>query len=145
MSTCPSKELETFENPQPGRDYVIRFDCPEFTCLCPLTGQPDFARFELEYVPDQHCIETRLFVRGREAYEVVRIDAATDHMDSSPFLRCDADHAQYVECHVLSPERARSLSGRGCGAPFTRLCLKALPRSPDEWRSVSPQRAHPQA
>ncbi len=59
MSTCPSKELETFENPQPGRDYVIRFDCPEFTCLCPLTGQPDFARFELEYIPDQHCIESK--------------------------------------------------------------------------------------
>ncbi|HIC22931.1 MAG: NADPH-dependent 7-cyano-7-deazaguanine reductase QueF [Planctomycetota bacterium] len=59
MSTRPSRQLETFENPEPGRDYVIRFDCPEFTCLCPLTGQPDFAHFELEYIPDAQCIESK--------------------------------------------------------------------------------------
>ncbi|MEO2148595.1 MAG: NADPH-dependent 7-cyano-7-deazaguanine reductase QueF, partial [bacterium] len=52
MSTSPSRQLETFANPQPGRDYIIQFDCPEFTCLCPLTGQPDFAHFEMEYIPD---------------------------------------------------------------------------------------------
>ncbi len=59
MTTVPSRQLETFENPQPLRDYTIRFDCPEFTCLCPLTGQPDFAHFELEYVPDTQCIESK--------------------------------------------------------------------------------------
>lgn len=59
MTTVPSRQLETFENPQPLRDYTIRFDCPEFTCLCPLTGQPDFAHFELEYVPDAQCIESK--------------------------------------------------------------------------------------
>ena len=59
MSTAPSKELQTFPNPRPGRDFVIRFDCPEFTCLCPLTGQPDFATFDIEYVPDEHCIELK--------------------------------------------------------------------------------------
>ena len=48
-----------FPNPAPQRDYVIRFDVPEFTCLCPLTGQPDFAHFRIEIVPDQLCVETK--------------------------------------------------------------------------------------
>lgn len=59
MPTTPNRELETFANPQPGRDYEIEFDCPEFTCLCPLTGQPDFARFHITYVPDQLCVELK--------------------------------------------------------------------------------------
>jgi 7-cyano-7-deazaguanine reductase len=59
MSTSPSKALETFDNPQPGRDYTIRIDVPEFTCLCPKTGQPDFATLVLEYVPDKLCVELK--------------------------------------------------------------------------------------
>ena len=59
MSSQPSKELETFENPNPGRDYTIRIEMPEFTCLCPKTGQPDFAVLNLEYVPDQLCVELK--------------------------------------------------------------------------------------
>ena len=59
MSTQPSKKLETFSNPRPGRDYEIRFDCPEFTCLCPLTGQPDFAAIRISYVPHELCIELK--------------------------------------------------------------------------------------
>lgn len=59
MSTRPSKELETFPNPREGRDYTIRMELPEFTCLCPKTGQPDFAEFQLEYVPDGLCIELK--------------------------------------------------------------------------------------
>ncbi len=59
MSTKPSKNLETFPNPNPGRDYTITFDVPEFTCLCPLTGQPDFAQFEISYVPDEKCVELK--------------------------------------------------------------------------------------
>ncbi len=59
MSTQPTKELETFENPNPDRDYTIRIDIPEFTCLCPKTGQPDFATLTLEYVPDQLCVELK--------------------------------------------------------------------------------------
>ena len=51
MTTKPSKALETFPNPNPERDYEIRFDCPEFTCLCPKTGQPDFATIRIVYVP----------------------------------------------------------------------------------------------
>jgi 7-cyano-7-deazaguanine reductase len=59
MPTQPSKSLETFANPAPQRDYEICFDCPEFTCLCPLTGQPDFAAIKIRYVPDQRCVELK--------------------------------------------------------------------------------------
>jgi len=59
MGSQPSKELECFDNPQPGRDYTIRIEMPEFTCLCPKTGQPDFAILKLEYVPDKLCIELK--------------------------------------------------------------------------------------
>jgi 7-cyano-7-deazaguanine reductase len=59
MPSQPSKALETFPNPHPDRDYTIRIRTPEFTCLCPKTGQPDFATLYLEYVPDQTCIELK--------------------------------------------------------------------------------------
>ncbi len=55
----PSADLETFPNPAPGRDYTIRMEIPEFTCLCPKTGQPDFATLLLEYVPDERCVELK--------------------------------------------------------------------------------------
>jgi len=55
----PTRYLETFENPNPERDYHIRIDSPEFTCLCPKTGQPDFAEIKLDYVPDQLCVELK--------------------------------------------------------------------------------------
>jgi len=59
MTTQPSRQLELFPNPQPARDYTIRIDIPEFTCLCPKTGQPDFATLTLEYIPDRHCVELK--------------------------------------------------------------------------------------
>lgn len=59
MSTLPNRDLQTFPNPNPERDYTIRLQIPEFTCLCPMTGQPDFATLELEYVPDKLCIELK--------------------------------------------------------------------------------------
>ena len=55
----PPRTLETFPNPAPERDYEIAFDAPEFTCLCPLTGQPDFAHFKITYVPDVKCVELK--------------------------------------------------------------------------------------
>ncbi|HXZ47645.1 MAG TPA: preQ(1) synthase [Usitatibacter sp.] len=55
----PSRLLETFPNPAPGRDYAIRMQIPEFTCLCPKTGQPDFATLFLDYVPDRLCVELK--------------------------------------------------------------------------------------
>ncbi len=59
MPSQPSKNLETFPNPNPERDYEIKFECPEFTCLCPRTGQPDFATITITYVPDQLCVELK--------------------------------------------------------------------------------------
>lgn len=59
MPSQPSKNLETFPNPNPERDYTISFECPEFTCLCPRTGQPDFATIRIEYVPDKLCVELK--------------------------------------------------------------------------------------
>jgi 7-cyano-7-deazaguanine reductase len=59
MPTQPSKTLESFPNPNPERDYEIAFEAPEFTCLCPMTGQPDFATIRIRYVPDQKCVELK--------------------------------------------------------------------------------------
>jgi 7-cyano-7-deazaguanine reductase len=59
VTTRPTKQLETFANPRPGRDYHIAFECPEFTCLCPMTGQPDFATISIDYVPDALCVELK--------------------------------------------------------------------------------------
>jgi len=59
MPTKPSKSLETFPNPNPERDYQIAFEAPEFTCLCPMTGQPDFATIRIRYTPDQTCVELK--------------------------------------------------------------------------------------
>lgn len=59
MPSKPSRELEVFPNPQPARDYTIRIRIPEFTCLCPKTGQPDFAELLVEYVPEENCVELK--------------------------------------------------------------------------------------
>ena len=59
MPTQPSKTLETFDNPQPNRDYLIHIEIPEFTSLCPLTGQPDFATLFLDYIPDKKNVELK--------------------------------------------------------------------------------------
>ena len=62
MAAAPQYDpqlLQTFPNPEPKRDYEVRFDCPEFTCVCPMTGQPDFATIKIRYVPDQACVELK--------------------------------------------------------------------------------------
>ncbi len=59
MPSQPSRTLETFDNPMPERDYTIRMEIPEFTCVCPKTGQPDFATLFIEYVPDRCCVELK--------------------------------------------------------------------------------------
>ena len=59
MPSQPSKTIDVFDNPHPERDYTIRIEVPEFTCLCPKTGQPDFATFEIEYIADQLCVELK--------------------------------------------------------------------------------------
>jgi 7-cyano-7-deazaguanine reductase len=59
MPSPPSHDLESFPNPRPEREYEIRFDCPEFTCLCPRTGQPDFATIRIRYAPAELCVELK--------------------------------------------------------------------------------------
>jgi len=59
MPTKPSKQLETFANPHPQRDFEIAMECPEFTCICPRTGQPDFATIRIRYVPADLCVELK--------------------------------------------------------------------------------------
>jgi len=100
MPSAPSKSLETFENPQPERDYTIRIRVPEFTCLCPKTGQPDFAELTLEYVPDRLCVELKalkLYVwsyRDEGAFhEAVTNRILTDLVTATAprFMRLSAD------------------------------------------------------
>ena len=87
MSTQPSTRLETFQNPSRDTDYTIRMTLPEFTCLCPKTGQPDFATFELEYVPDELCVELKslkLYLwsfRDRGAFHEAVTNQIADDLD----------------------------------------------------------------
>ncbi len=100
MSTKPSKELDVFDNPNPDRDYIISIRMPEFTCLCPLTSQPDFATIDIEYVPDQLCLELKALklyfwsYRDQGAFhEAVTNQMLTDLVAAiSPrFMRINAD------------------------------------------------------
>jgi 7-cyano-7-deazaguanine reductase len=59
--TTATKDLEVFQNPNPERDYTIEISSPEFTCLCPVTGQPDFAEITLRYIPDRLCVELKSY------------------------------------------------------------------------------------
>jgi 7-cyano-7-deazaguanine reductase len=99
MPGAPTKPLETFPNPQLARDYTIRMQIPEFTCLCPRTGQPDFATLDLEYVPDRLCVELKslkLYIwsfRDRGAFHEAVTNEIADHLDATlrpRFLRISA-------------------------------------------------------
>jgi 7-cyano-7-deazaguanine reductase len=99
MSTTPTDQLETFANPQLTRDYTIRMQIPEFTCLCPRTGQPDFATLDLEYVPDRLCVELKslkLYIwsfRNRGAFHEAVTNEIAGHLESTlrpRFLRLTA-------------------------------------------------------
>lgn len=99
MPSEPSGKMETFDNPAPERDYTIRLEIPEFTCLCPKTGQPDFATLNLEYVPDRLCVELKslkLYIwsyRNEGAFHedvTNRILADLVHLLQPRFLRLQA-------------------------------------------------------
>jgi 7-cyano-7-deazaguanine reductase len=100
MTTQPSLELISFENPRPARDYTIRIDIPEFTCLCPVTGQPDFGRLIIEYVPARLCVELKslkLYMwtfRERGAFHEAVTNEILDHLVgtiSPNFIRLRAE------------------------------------------------------
>jgi 7-cyano-7-deazaguanine reductase len=102
MPSQPSNQVQTFSNPAPERDYTIRMTMPEFTCLCPMTGQPDFATLELEYVPDQLCVELKslkLYIwsfRDRGTFHEAVTNEILKHLSdaiSPRFMRLHADFA----------------------------------------------------
>jgi 7-cyano-7-deazaguanine reductase len=89
MPSTPTTQLETFANPEVQRDYTIRMHIPEFTCLCPRTGQPDFATLDLEYVPDRRCVELKslkLYIwsfRERGAFHEAVTNEIADHVNAA--------------------------------------------------------------
>src|SRR5579883_890833 len=122
MPTAPTRELETFPNPQSTHDYTIRMQMPEFTCLCPRTGQPDFATLDLEYVPEERCVELKslkLYVwsfRDRGAFH----EAVTNEMlaalvaaTSPRFMRLTArfNVRGGIYTTVVAEHRAASFKG----------------------------------
>ena len=99
MPTTPTTQLETFPNPHAQHDYTIRMQIPEFTCLCPRTGQQDFATLDLEYVPDRLCVELKslkLYIwsyRDRGAFHEAVTNEIADHLHAAVdarFLRLTA-------------------------------------------------------
>ena len=99
MPETPTQPLETFANPETARDYTIRIEIPEFTCLCPRSGQPDFATLVLEYVPDLLCVELKslkLYIwsfRDRGAFHEAVTNEIADQLDATlrpRFLRLTA-------------------------------------------------------
>ncbi|MBS0577652.1 MAG: NADPH-dependent 7-cyano-7-deazaguanine reductase QueF [Proteobacteria bacterium] len=99
MPSAPTTELETFPNPATERDYTVRMQIPEFTCLCPKTGQPDFATLDLEFVPDRLCVELKslkLYVwsfRDRGAFHEAVTNEIADQLERTMrprFLRLSA-------------------------------------------------------
>ena len=109
MPSQPTSDLETFANPRPEHDYTIRMRIPEFTCLCPKTGQPDFATLELEYVPDRACVELKslkLYIwsfRNRGAFHEAVTNEIADHLRVS-------DHSRRGSCGYRRASRCAAAS-----------------------------------
>jgi 7-cyano-7-deazaguanine reductase len=115
--TAPSRELETFPNPNPDRDFLIRMRMPEFTCLCPKTGQPDFATLYLEYIPNARCVELKslkLYIwsyRDEGAFHEAVTNRILDHLVAATdprFMRLTADFNVRggIYTHVVAEHRA---------------------------------------
>ncbi|MGQ0502495.1 MAG: preQ(1) synthase [Panacagrimonas sp.] len=117
MTTQPTKVLETFPNPNPARDFVIRMRMPEFTCLCPKTGQPDFGTIYLEYIPDLLCVELKslkLYIwsfRNEGAFHEAVTNRMLDdlvHATQPRFMRVTGDFGVRggIFTHVIAEYRA---------------------------------------
>lgn len=125
MTTQPSRELETFENTTPERDYTIHMEIPEFTCLCPKTGQPDFATFYLDYIPDQLCVE----LKSLKLYMWSFRDTGAFHEDVTNSIMTDIIDA-------ISPRFAR-LTGKFNvrGGIYTSVVVE---HRKDGWQAPAP-------
>ena len=120
MTTQPSRTLETFPNPKPDADYTVRMTIPEFTCLCPKTGQPDFATLELEYVPDQRCVELKslkLYIwsfRDRGAFHEAVTNEIADALAgfTGPPMRLEVVHTDALtvinDAYNASPDSTKA-------------------------------------
>ena len=116
--SAPSRQLDVFPNPAPARDYVIRFEVPEFTCLCPLTGQPDFAHFTIEYIADKLCVETKSLkqyfwsYRNEGAFHEKVTNAILSDLVAAMKPRFARIHADWfvrggIRTYVIAEHRAR--------------------------------------
>ena len=130
----PSRALDVFPNPTPERDYVIRFRIPEFTCTCPLTGQPDFAQFAIEMIPDRLCIELKSLklyfwsYRDEAAFHEKVTNAILDDLVAAAKPRYARIAARWnvrggIHTDVVAEHRARGWKPQpgapiGSGAPF---------------------------
>ena len=131
MPTQPSSSLETFPNPQPDLDYTIRMSIPEFTCLCPKTGQPDFATLDLEYVPDKLCVELKslkLYIwsfRDRGAFHEAVTNEIADRLASAT-RALPAAHGE-VQCarRYLDERCRRAPTGRLAAAGGRGTAMKS--------------------
>ena len=143
MPSQPRRSLETFDNPNPQRDYVIHMEIPEFTCLCPKTGQPDFATLQLVYVPDRKCVELKslkLYMwsyRNEGAFHEAVTNCILDDLAAATkprFMRLTARF--YVRggifTHVVAEHRKRGWK------PLPGVDLAAFPRA----SPTGSQRAH---
>ena len=125
--TEPSTSLETFANPAPERDYTIRMTIPEFSCLCPKTGQPDFATLKLDYVPDERCIELKslkLYIwsfRSRGAFHEAVTNEILGHLVAATaprFMRLLAEfNVRGGICTTVTAEHRQP--GWSCAAPIS--------------------------
>ena len=124
MATRPGKRLQTFVNPSPRRDYRICMEMPEFTCLCPMTGQPDFATLSLEYVPDRLCVELKslkLYIwsyRNEGAFHEAVTNRILDHLVRAAqprFMRLTAKFNVRggIYTSVVAEHRKRGWKARG--------------------------------
>lgn len=128
MSTTPATSIETFANPSPQRDYTIRMSMPEFTCLCPKTGQPDFATLKLEYVPDQLCVELKslkLYLwsfRDRGCFHEAVTNEILEHLAGAThprFMRLTAEF--FVRGGIYTTVVAQHIAAGWMSPPDVRL------------------------
>ena len=134
MPSSPSTRLATFPNPQPRRDFRIHMEIPEFTCLCPQTGQPDFATLYLDYVPDRACVELKslkLYIwsyRGQGAFHEAVTNRILDDVAKATkprFMRLTAKF--YVRGGIFTTVVAEVRKKGWCPPPAINLA--ALPES----------------
>jgi 7-cyano-7-deazaguanine reductase len=136
MPSKPSTALETFANPAPGRDYRIHMEIPEFTCLCPKTGQPDFATLTLDYVPDKLCVELKslkLYIwsfRNKGAFHEAVTNEILEHLVAATrprYMRLTARF--YVRGGIFTTVVAQHAKAGWKQAALPDLDEQPLPRS----------------